>query len=317
MTTPDPADNTFVARPAFIENAFERRFQGLLQSARRQRSWHVIAAVPGSGKSWGIADLVARGGGYKVLEGATHLPILAVRAPTTATTEAALGSALQATFGVVPSLPWVQRRAWLVQAAARTGVELIVVDDAHDLSLAHLSYLKELTDNLAAPPYGQRVGLCLVVASEHGVVPLRETLEHREGLLWRQFRRRLDAERPYCLVRGHTAEEVREILAGYEELYRAQFPDLLLCRWAGSIHAWLTHPALDLEGTGRVTMHHLAGLITLALRAARATGRTAVDGELLRAAADVLTLRRDAITAIDGEPLQGPPEPERDAEVVG
>jgi len=200
-------------------------------------------------------------------------------------------------------LPWSQRRPWLVHMLARTGVELLIIDDAQDLSLAHLAYLKELTDNLAAPPYQHRLGLCLVSASERGVVPLRETLEHREGLLWRQFRRRLDTERPYCLVRGHSEEEVREVLAGYEDLYRPQLPALALCRWAGSIYQWLTHPALDLEGSRRVTMDHLARLVILALRRAHAAGAQDVDGALLRAAADLMTLRRAAITSVEGEPL--------------
>ncbi len=303
----------FVERHAFIENAFERRFQGLMRTAQRHRTWHVVTAVPGSGKSSGIADLVVGSGRRKEADGTTRLPILTVCAPKNATTESALGAALTAAFGVAPHLPWTQRRTWLVHMVAQVGVELLVIDDAHDLSLAHLSYLKELTDNLAASPYQCRIGLCLVGASERGVVPLRDTLEHREGLLWRQFRRRLDTERPYCLVRGHTAEEVREILAGYEDLYRDQFPALSLCRWAGSIYQWLTHPALDLEGSRRVTMDHLTRLITVALRVAHAQGHSDIDGTLLRAAADVMTLRRDAITAVDGEP----PDARRDQVAVG
>jgi type II secretory pathway predicted ATPase ExeA len=291
----------FIERHDFIENAFERRFQAVLQHARRHRTWHLVAAVPGSGKSSGIADLVMGCGRRKAADGTTRLPILAVCAPKNTANESALGAALTASFGVIPPLPWSRRRTWLVHMLAQTAVELLLIDDAHDLSLAHLAYLKELTDNLAAAPYLHRVGLCLVGASEQGVVPLRETLEHREGLLWRQFRRRLDAERPYCLVRGHTEDEVREVLAGYEDLYREQFAELALCRWAGSIYQWLTHPALDLEGSRRVTMDHLARLVTVTLRRAHAQGATNVDGGLLRATADLMTLRRDAITAVDGE----------------
>ena len=47
----------FVARDYFLETAFELRFQGLLRSAWQHRTWHVIAALPGSGKSLGIADI--------------------------------------------------------------------------------------------------------------------------------------------------------------------------------------------------------------------------------------------------------------------
>jgi len=40
----------FALHQEFLETAFERRFQGLLRQAWLNRSWHVIAAVPGSGK---------------------------------------------------------------------------------------------------------------------------------------------------------------------------------------------------------------------------------------------------------------------------
>ena len=39
-------------------------------------------------------------------------------------------------------------------------------------------------------------------------------------MLWQQFRRRMDNERPYCLVLGQTEEEVRHILTTFEEIYR-------------------------------------------------------------------------------------------------
>ena len=41
----------------FIETPFEQRFQSLLRQAWHQRSWHVIVAEPGSGKTMGICDL--------------------------------------------------------------------------------------------------------------------------------------------------------------------------------------------------------------------------------------------------------------------
>ena len=52
----------FLVQRRFIETAFESRFQGLLRAAQQNRSWHIIAAVPGSGKSLGIADLVTQRG---------------------------------------------------------------------------------------------------------------------------------------------------------------------------------------------------------------------------------------------------------------
>jgi hypothetical protein len=40
----------------FIETPFERRFPGLLRQGWRHRSWHVMVAEPGSGKTMGIGD---------------------------------------------------------------------------------------------------------------------------------------------------------------------------------------------------------------------------------------------------------------------
>src|SRR5258708_34866731 len=81
----------FVLPQEFLETAFERRFQGLLRQAWQNRSWHVIAAVPGSGKSLGSADLVNHSGASKDTAGTTRLPVLAVRAPKNAATAQALG----------------------------------------------------------------------------------------------------------------------------------------------------------------------------------------------------------------------------------
>lgn len=112
---PRPA---FVVRDYFLETAFELRFQGLLCSAWHHRTWHVIAALPGSGKSLGIADLTHQRASYKNTRGATHLPMLAIRAPKNGGKDLALGMALCAAFGIVPTMPWYVRRSWLVQAMA-------------------------------------------------------------------------------------------------------------------------------------------------------------------------------------------------------
>ena len=51
----------------FVETAFEKRFQAMLRSAWHKRSWHVIVADPGSGKTMGIRDLLKTAGGRSVL----------------------------------------------------------------------------------------------------------------------------------------------------------------------------------------------------------------------------------------------------------
>jgi hypothetical protein len=40
----------------FVETAFEKRFQAMLRWAWHKRSWHVIVADPGAGKTMGIRE---------------------------------------------------------------------------------------------------------------------------------------------------------------------------------------------------------------------------------------------------------------------
>ncbi len=301
MMTDFGARPPFVARDYFLETAFELRFQGLLRSAWQHRTWHVIAALPGSGKSLGIADITQQSDSYKDTRRGTHMPVLAIRAPKNGGKDLALGMAFCAAFGLVPTMPWYVRRSWLVQAIADAQVECIVIDDAQDLNLAHLAFLKELTDNLAAPPYQRQVSLCLVTAHNGAVIPLKEVFSQPDTL-WRQFRRRLDTARPFCVVQGHTEEEVRSILVAFEDIYRSQFPDLQLGRWTRSIFTWLTHATVDPDGSKRVTMDHLTRLVTSTLRQSYEQGATDINASVLQATAELMVLRRDEITSIEGLP---------------
>jgi AAA domain len=295
----------FVVHDYFLETAFELRFQGLLREARQHRTWHVIAALPGSGKSLGIADLLQQSNAYKNPRGTTYMPVLAIRAPKNGGTDLALGMALSAEFGLLPTMPWHVRRSWLIQAMADVGTECLIIDDAQDLNLAHLAFLKELTDNLAAPPHARQIGLCLVTAHSGSVIPLKEVFAQPD-ILWRQFRRRLDTERPFCVVQGHTEEEVRSILIAFEDIYRSQLPDLQLARWTKPIFTWLTDATLDPDGSKRVTMDHLTRLVTSSLRQSYEQGATDVTAQALTSTAELMTLRRDEIVAIESIPAPLP-----------
>ncbi len=118
--------------------------------------------------------------------------------------------------------------------------------------------------------------------------------------MWLQFRRRLDKLEPFCRVAGHTSEEVREILAALDTVYRALFPQLNLRQWSGAIYTWLTQPVLDPTSSGRVTMDSLMKLVTTALEWSHQAGATDVKAETLQAAAARLVLRRDTLRIIDG-----------------
>jgi hypothetical protein len=295
----------FVLNRDFLVTPFERRFQGWLRHAWQNRSWHVIAAVPGSGKSSGIHDLVLHSAACKEATGVTRLPVLAVRSPKNEAREQGLITALASSFGVLPSMTAAARRIWLVKMMASAQVECLIIDDAQDLNLRHLAFLKELTDNLAAPPYQRSLGLCLVAAHGKNDVPFREIFAGPE-ILWQQFHWRLDTEHRYIIVPGHTEKELRPILATFEDLYRDQLPDLQLSRWTKPLFTWLTNPILDPDATGRVTMHNLTRLVTITVRRAYERGAMDVDAALLSEVADLMVLRRDEITQADASVSDDP-----------
>src|SRR5438876_10185133 len=273
----------------FVETAFAKRFQKMLQDAWDNRSWHLIVADPGAGKTMSIRDLQKRAGGRSVL---------AVVAPKNNDDEQALGDQFLAALGLPIRGHWSTRKPKLMGHLHQYGTEFLIVDDAHDLSLEHLMLLKEVTDQ-GQLSYDHSLGLCLVAAGRGNTIPLKETLDQPDPT-WLQFRRRLDKLDPFCQIAGHTSEEVREILAALEIVYRELFPQLNLRRWTGSIYNWLTQPVLDPASSGRVTMDYLMKLVTTALEWTYQAGETDVRAETLEVAASLLVLRRDTLRLIDG-----------------
>jgi hypothetical protein len=282
----------------FIETPFEQRFQGLLRQAWKLKRWHVIVAEPGSGKTMGIRDLSAQAAREAGLLGGRRYPILAVTAPKNDPKEAALGNFLLTALGLGARGRWSERKYLLFDLLMQYGVECLIVDDAHDLSMPHLIFLKELTDQLQLtyPPYV--LGLCLVAAGRGATMPLKDVFDQPETM-WIQFRRRLDRVRPYCRIASHTEAEVRNVLLALERIYHPSFPELNLRQWTGSIYTWLTHPLLDSQRSGRVIMDHLMKLVTTALELSYAQGEKDVSSKHLQVAAESLTLHRDAIHLID------------------
>jgi hypothetical protein len=127
--------------------------------------------------------------------------------------------------------------------------------------------------------------------------------------MWLQFRRRLDKLQPFCRIAGHTSEEVRDILAALETVYRELFPQINLRQWSGAIYTWLTQSVLDPTNSGRVTMDYLMKLVTTALEWSYEASETNVRAEALEKAAELLVLRRDTLWIIDGAgpSLDAPP----------
>src|SRR5947209_20335947 len=197
----------------------------MLRLAWQRRAFHVIVADPGSGKSMGIRDLTKTAGSCTVL---------AVVAPKNNEDEQALGDQLFTALGLPLRGHWRTRKPKLMGHLHQYGTECLIVDDAHDLSLEHLMFLKELTDQ-GQLQYDHPLGLCLVAAGRGHTIPLKETLEQPDTM-WLQFRRRLDKLEPFCRVAGHKSCEVREVVATLETVYRELFTQLNLRRSSGSIY---------------------------------------------------------------------------------
>src|SRR6266699_3630628 len=268
--------------PHNSETAFARRFQAMLRSAWHNRSWHVIVADPGAGKTTSIRDLQKRAGGRA---------ILAVVTPKNNDDEQALGDQFLAALGVPIRGHWSTRKPKIMGHMHQSGTECLVVDDAHDLSMPHLMFLKEVTDQ-GRLQYDHPLGLCLVAAGRGATIPLKETLDLPDPT-WLQFRRRFDKLEPFCRIAGHTSEEVRDILATLETVYQPLFPQLNLRQWAGTIYTWLTQPVLDPTHSGRVTMDNLMKLVTTVLEWSYEAKAPDVLAETLEKAAQLLVLRRD------------------------
>jgi hypothetical protein len=268
----------------------------------------VIVAEPGSGKTMGIRDLSNAASREAGMIGGRRYPVLAVTAPKNDPKEAALGNFLLTALGLGARGHWSERKYLLFELLIQYGVECLVIDDAHDLSMPHLIFLKELTDQLQLLPTPQVLGLCLVTAGRGASMPLKDVFDQPETM-WLQFRRRLDRLHPYCRIASHTEAEVRDILLALERIYHPSFPELNLRQWTGSIYTWLTHPLLDPQKRGRVIMDHLMQLITTALELSYAEGEKDVNPKHLKAAAEHLTLRRDTIRVIDAA---GQKEEEKD-----
>ena len=237
----------------------------------------------------GIRDMVKTAGSRA---------ILAVVTPKNNEDEQALGDQLYTALGLPLRGHWRTRKPKLMGHLHQYGTQCLIVDDAHDLSLEHLMFLKEITDQ-GRLQYDHPLGLCLVAAGRGNTIPLKETLDLPDPT-WLQFRRRLDKLNPFCRIAGHTSEEVREVLVALETVYGELFPQLNLRRWTGSIYTWLTQPVLDPTSSGRVTMDYLMKLVTTALEWTFQAGETDVRAETLEAAASLLVLRRNTLWLIDG-----------------
>src|SRR5258708_32899654 len=182
----------------FVETAFAKRFQQMLHDAWDNRSWHLIVADPGAGKTMSIRDLLKTAGGRSVL---------AVVAPKNNDDEQALGDQFFAALGLPLRGHWSTRKPKLMRHLHQYGTEWLIVHDAHDLSLEHLMLLKEVTDQ-GRLQYDHPLGLCFVAARGGGTDPFEETVDLPDPARV-QIRRRLHKLAPFCPLGSPTPQAQR------------------------------------------------------------------------------------------------------------
>jgi hypothetical protein len=85
--------------------------------------------------------------------------------------EAAVGNFLLTALGLGARGRWSERKYLLFERLIQYGVECLVIDDAHDLSMPHLIFLKELTDQLQLS-FSQTLGSSIFVRSFSAITRL-------------------------------------------------------------------------------------------------------------------------------------------------
>jgi hypothetical protein len=246
-----------VYKHAFIETPFARRFQGFVNEMRLERKWAVIGAYSRNGKTWSIMDIIKSSGAIKEYNGHTRIPIIAVRSPESSTPNDLISSLCRC-FGSVPLSSSSAQRKWLISAIPKLGVEQIIIDDAHELNLNHLKFIKWLTDLLELE-MNYHVSLILSsIISSNSISIWNKIQQYRHEDWMQQLYERFSLCRE---IPGHTYNEVAEILYAYEELYRPLLSNISLVKYTDNIYTWLTCSELDIHNCRRVAMEHLSKLI--------------------------------------------------------
>jgi hypothetical protein len=306
----------FIPARRFIPTGFSHRLMSVLGHAMTTGAWYLVTALSGDGKSKSLAQfrsehpafIVEEPGGRRVRK----VPVLTTRVSSGIQSADKLMHALAHGLGAVPSLREAERRQWLVEALRTAEVRLIVIDDAHELTMHQLSYLRELTGQLAELGWEPAVVLLAACDSTDPRSGQPWKMIVRSDLVAEQFNRRLDGPDPIVFIEGLSRVEVGRVLSTWDLLYRDRFPDLHLATWTTSAFGWLTDPRNDKARTGLVRMRHLTATVNAALAVAWAEERTGLrsDGMDLYGAALRITVRGYTIAVVPadhGDAVEGEP----------
>jgi hypothetical protein len=283
-----------------MDNAFQRRFTSALQRAMSDRTKHVIGAVSGSGKSSGIEALLRRHPIIRLPDGRTEAPVLAaVSTDEEERSHKALVLRAARALGVVPSMSLDALEGWLLAQISSCETVLLLYDDSQDFGFRELRRIKKLIDRLRLE-YAREIGLCLVVASEGPVLPLRDLLVDTKSDTYRQFRNRFFQEQPWLYVPALSQAELPEVLVGYEEVLTPLVGPINLEQWSDRVHSHLSSAFFDPFATERVTMLNVKNLV-LAIARRRASRGQRVTSQLVDQAAEALVVGGSQVQTVDVE----------------
>ena len=154
-------------------------------------------------------------GGIKRSDGSTRIPVIHVRVPGRKKKTVELEKWLAKAFGRVPSMHITDLPIWIADQIVLCGVELLIFDDAHELTEDQFDFIRDLTDAVVSLRDGKRIGVCLVCASFGHDVPVAALMEaHILDHSWEQFLQRMHPTYKYLLINNHTMDELEIILRG-------------------------------------------------------------------------------------------------------
>lgn len=283
----------FIPNSDFILTGFADRLLKTLQLAYDKKESHVVCARSGDGKSTTLRQFHALHPRSRDASGVARVPVLSTRVPTGRQSADALMVALAERLGAVPNIRLLRMRQSVVSGCVRAGVRMIVIDDAHELTLGQLNYLRELTDRLREMERPVTVALLAGTSSLDPADQPLWKLVGQAGLTAEQIKERLDGTDPLVLINGLSRREVGGVLATLERTYSDSFPELRLTPWTSSMFEWLTDPRVDATRSGYVRMRSICQVVESALADAWAREMPGLDegGLLLRDAAIRLVTR--------------------------
>lgn len=166
----------------------------------------------------------------------------------------------------------------LIRWTINAGVALIVLDESQRMPREMRTWMWGFIDKLRHPADadldGIQVGLVYLGAGLPRGVPETTLFDHRRtrrdgtgiDLDWIQFEGRLDGAAPLKWLPGLDLAETGEVLAGYERIYRPQFPDLELQTLAPDLFDELLDETIDYARVNRARMDSITKVVLNALQ---------------------------------------------------